>query len=228
MELNSVIVIHFNGGENTEGEMEDLTLSMGDIFTLPECGFVSTDRKQFAGWRFEGLTRVYEPGDQVAVDSTEILDQEATVNALWADSAWGVFQTRIIGGNGQTFVLQDNLVAGPTDVALNIPKGYDITIDLNGNYIDRNNRSGETSDQGSAIIIDGTLTLLDSSLGQTGTITGGSSSLRRRHAAFTSHRRSAGSFLEVRQASDDLTLLSALSPFIQKRHPFTDRQGAGG
>ena len=173
VELSSVVVIHFVGGEDAVGEMEDMTLQMGDACTLLECGFVSIDRKQFAGWRFNGLTKVYLSGDAVAVDSTDILDQQATVTALWADSAWGALQVRINGGNGKTFVLEDNLSAGPTDEALYIPTGCDITIDLNGNYLDRNNRSGETSVRGGAIFVDGTLTLLDSSLGQTGAITGG-------------------------------------------------------
>lgn len=59
------------------------------------------------------------------------------------------------------------------DIHLVIPEGKSITIDLNGHTIDRNLSDGAAAEYGDVFTVNGSLTIKDSSSGQTGTVTGG-------------------------------------------------------
>ena len=76
-------------------------------------------------------------------------------------------------GKGGTVTLDADLTATESDVALMIPHGVTVTLDLNGYTLDRNLSSPK--DNGFVIKVWGeaSLTIMDSSEGKTGTIKGG-------------------------------------------------------
>ncbi len=87
--------------------------------------------------------------------------------------SWSALQDRINGArNGAVIVLSDDLTALDGDVALTVPSGKRLTLDLNGHTLDRNQR-GRTVHVGSAICVEAgaMLTLRDSA--GTGAVTGG-------------------------------------------------------
>lgn len=55
----------------------------GSIYTLPACGFVAPEGKQFAGWRI-GTTQ-YKPGDKITVAATLAANKIIDVVAVWGD-----------------------------------------------------------------------------------------------------------------------------------------------
>lgn len=98
------------------------------------------------------------------------------VSAARADSgidSWSALQTAVDrAGNGEVVTLSCDLTALASDVAINIPAGKRLTLDLNGHTLDRNRveRDGRV---GSAIHIEaGASLILRDSVG-TGLITGG-------------------------------------------------------
>ena len=76
--------------------------------------------------------------------------------------------------NGGNVTLTGNVTAQGTDSALTVPSGTTVTLDLNGHTINRNLTS--PADDGNAIIVQGTLTVDDTSGGKQGKITGAYSS----------------------------------------------------
>ncbi|MBO4927577.1 MAG: hypothetical protein J5379_04935 [Clostridiales bacterium] len=70
--------------------------------------------------------------------------------------------------------LTQNITAPNGASALTVPKGKTVTLDLNGCTINRGLSSNSPAENGSVIIVNGTLIIVDSSAGQTGVITGGS------------------------------------------------------
>ena len=89
-------------------------------------------------------------------------------------NTWAALQDAIIrADSGEVIALSDDLTALETDVAINIPAGKRLTLDLNGHTLDRNRRKRDLY-VGSAIHIEAgaVLTLRDS--GGAGVVTGGS------------------------------------------------------
>ncbi|MBR4204279.1 MAG: hypothetical protein IKQ92_02240 [Clostridia bacterium] len=94
--------------------------------------------------------------------------------AAWADDddvmAWEDLQAAFSAGDAVT--LTNDVTAGAGSAALTVPRGKSVTLDLGGFTLSRGLSSSQ--DNGSVIIVNGTLTVVDGSSGQTGVITGGS------------------------------------------------------
>ena len=90
-------------------------------------------------------------------------------------NTWSDLQDAInSAGSGETIVLSADLTAAESDIALSVPDGAVLTIDLNGHTLDRNLKSSQGS-AGAAIIVQSgaVLTVKDSSESAGGKITGG-------------------------------------------------------
>ncbi len=69
------VTFNANGGE---GEMESVTVPVGEALTLPECGFTAPENKRFAGWALSSN------GEVLAGESIEISD-DTELFAIWED-----------------------------------------------------------------------------------------------------------------------------------------------
>lgn len=97
---------------------------------------------------------------------------EKTLTPDKAGTAWAFLQSRInYATNGTMIRLTENVEATDTDTALVIPLGKSITLDLNGFTLDR--CMDEATADGNVITNNGTLTIRDSSIDDSGVITGG-------------------------------------------------------
>ena len=97
---------------------------------------------------------------------------EKTLTPDKAGTAWAFLQSRInYATNGTAIRLTENVEATDTDTALLIPVGKSITLDLNGFTLDR--CMDEATADGNVITNNGTLTIRDSSIDDSGVITGG-------------------------------------------------------
>ncbi len=104
--------------------------------------------------------------DVVSAANNDITDGDIT--------NWAALQGAIINAeDDSTITLSQTLTAGEDDTRLSVPEGRSITIDLNGNTIDRNLE--EVAADGSVFIVekDSTLIITDTSADQDGRITGG-------------------------------------------------------
>ena len=90
-------------------------------------------------------------------------------------NTWSALQNAI--GNtksGDTIVLNSDVTAAESDIALSVPDGTVLSLDLNGHTINRNLTSPKGSDGAVIIVQSGAaLTIKDSSKGAAGKITGG-------------------------------------------------------
>ena len=113
----------------------------------------------------------------IPVCLSALLAALSVLGAARADSGidtWAALQAAVNSAQyGAVIALTDDLTALETDVAINIPAGKRLTLDLNGHMLDRNRKKRDLH-VGSAIHIEAgaMLTLRDS--GNTGVITGGS------------------------------------------------------
>ena len=88
-----------------------------------------------------------------------------------AEMTWFDLQTMVSAGGEITLT---NSVTAPEDASpLTVHKGKSVTLDLNGFTLDRGLSADSPAEKGSVIIVNGTLIVNDSS-GQSGLITGGS------------------------------------------------------
>lgn len=83
--------------------------------------------------------------------------------------SWSELQTAISAGGAIT--LSEDVTASAGEGALTVPANVTVTLDLNGHTIDRALEAETTN--GSVIVVNGTLTVTDTSAAQTGSITGG-------------------------------------------------------
>ena len=83
------------------------------------------------------------------------------------DMTWADLQQAL--NTGGTVSLDSDVIASASDEALIVPQGVTVTLDLNGHTINRG--LSEVAENGSVIVVQGTLTVRDSGSG--GTITGG-------------------------------------------------------
>ena len=121
-----------------------------------------------------------------SAEYSEALGSE--LNALIVDDAdtniesWR--QLQFVMNASSAVTLQNDLTAAGNDTCLSVESGKELTIDLNGHTLNRGRYNGynpyytsETFDEtNTAILNNGTLTVIDSSDGQTGKITGASAS----------------------------------------------------
>ena len=91
----------------------------------------------------------------------------ATGTAAADDMTWADLQQAL--NTGGTVSLDSDVIASASDEALIVPQGVTVTLDLNSHTINRG--LSEVAENGSVIIVQGTLTVTDSGSG--GTITGG-------------------------------------------------------
>ena len=90
-------------------------------------------------------------------------------------NTWSALQDAIANaGSGDMIVLNSDVTAAESDIALSIPDGTVLSLDLNGHTINRNLTSPKGSDGAVIIVQSGAaLTIKDSSKGAAGKITGG-------------------------------------------------------
>ena len=139
------------------GDTSAVTVPRGD--TVPQPDDPTREGYVFKGWQIE---------DEVYIFDSPVVDN-ITLTAIWA-IAWDDLQSEINAvESGATVTMIKDVVADDDDVAIVIPEGKNVTIDLNGHTINRN-RQSENYD-GYAIRVDGALTVTDS-VGS-GAITGG-------------------------------------------------------
>ncbi len=163
--------ISFEGGGGS-GTMDSAAVNAYDTYTLPENGFTAPAGKHFFAWEIsagDSSAHIMQPGEELLVTGS------VTARALWTVSitSWAGLQTSIDNAqSGDTIALGQSLTAGSGDIRLQI-SGKAITLDLNGFTLDRNMR--DASLLGSVVFVasGASLTVCDSSVDKTGTITGG-------------------------------------------------------
>ncbi|MBQ7200218.1 MAG: hypothetical protein IJS24_02460, partial [Eubacterium sp.] len=97
---------------------------------------------------------------------------EVAKAAVTVVDEWGELKTALAGGGD--IKLTDNVIADSNSQRLEVPSGKNVTLDLNGHTIDRSFTSASSATaNGYVIIVNGSLTLNDTSVSQTGVITGG-------------------------------------------------------
>lgn len=161
--------LRFDPGEGT-GTATEEAVAAGSELTFPENTYTAPSGSHFLGWQMEN--KLYYSGEKITLDGNAgITSTDVTVTAVWTNSAWDALKKQLAGGNGRTITLTEDLTAANSEECLLVPAGVSVTLDLNGHTLNR----GRTSfaDNGHVITVDGTLTLLDSSAGKTGKITGG-------------------------------------------------------
>ena len=158
------IVLRFdaNGGS---GSMSNVDVRSGQAYTLPKCDFTAPEGKLFAGWTIDGV--YYAAGESV------VLRAFTTAKAMWAVNGWDALQQRIDLNDGRTIKLTEDVRAQGGQKALTLKDDRNVTIDLNGHTIDRGLAQPEYYGGVFYLNDDASLTLRDSSAGQTGVITGG-------------------------------------------------------
>ena len=97
----------------------------------------------------------------------ELIKGEAEITSGWAQLKKDIENYK----GTETFKLEKDYAAKPSDDRIKIPAGKEITIDLNGHTLNRNRMSSDKD--GHVFEVFGTLTIIDSSTEKTGTITGG-------------------------------------------------------
>ncbi len=154
-----------NGGT---GIMQMYVGAFGESYTIPECAFSAPQGKQFGGWIMSDGETLYFPGDTIT------LGNSITLKPYWG-SAWAGLQLQLgTASNGSAVTLSRDYAAADGDMALQVPAGKNVILNLNGHTIDRNDPNWTYFEP--AIRVYGTLTIRDTSAGQTGRITGGTDS----------------------------------------------------
>jgi hypothetical protein len=121
----------------------------------------------FTGLYSEKLTVTLKDGEITGLHSQNAgLDMSPAVDNI---TGWSGLKAAIEAGG--VITLSGNVTAGSSDTALTVPNGKTVVLDLNGYTIDRK-LTDEAAD-GSVIINNGTLAIMDNSTGETGKITGG-------------------------------------------------------
>lgn len=109
-------------------------------------------------------------------DASFSMPRAAATVTVTADTSrpWMVLQAQInAAGNGAVIALFKDTVAENSNTALMIPADKNITLDLAGFTLDRGLAESAAAAEGNVITVKGTLTLIDSSAGKTGLVTGG-------------------------------------------------------
>ena len=139
---------------NVQGRQGRVTLPTTTTFKVPH-------GKELAGWKIGD--QVYAPGATIDVNSA------LTAEAQWA-MTWSSVQSYLNTAEAKDnpLVLDVDLIATAADKALTVPAGKQVELDLNGHTINR--KLSKATPQGSALRVEGELTV------RNGTITGGNNS----------------------------------------------------
>ncbi|MBQ9467430.1 MAG: InlB B-repeat-containing protein [Clostridia bacterium] len=168
---NPTVTLDGNGAE-LKDDVGEATFSFpyGTTIDLPELDDYFTNPpsdKLFGGWSY-GET-VFRPDDPFT------LTEDVVFKAEWMDpNEWQTLEEILadaVDGDVIFYQLQGDAIASANSGALYIPQNVRVGIDLNGHRIDRRLSSGITG--GYVFYVEGELTVLDMSEGQTGVITGG-------------------------------------------------------
>ena len=156
--------LHHNDGTDAYTDMTLTYDEAQNIQTVSRTGYT------FAGWS------TTQDGSIAYTDGQEVLNLTAENGAtidLYAQwtliTNWSHVNTAL-ATDGAVVTLQDDITAGDGDSYLLVPSGVTATLDLNGHTINRNLTS-YGGEEGSAIRVEGSLTINDSQGG--GCITGG-------------------------------------------------------
>ena len=109
-------------------------------------------------------------------DASFSMPRAAATVSVTVDTSrpWMVLQAQInAAGNGAVIALFKDTVAENSNTALMIPADKNSTLDLAGFTLDRGLAESAAAAEGNVITVKGTLTLIDSSAGKTGLVTGG-------------------------------------------------------
>ena len=168
-----VCTISFRSGLGS-GAMPKVLKIKGDEYTLPKNTFTSpSELRPFTAWIVDTVDDepvLMQPGDKIT------LTDNVRITAKYL-SEYAALQTMIDNAeNGATITLdQDYISDRDEDTAFIIPEGKNLTIDLAGYTIDRNLAAGEAKSDGNVFIVNGTLTIKDTSSEGTGKVSGGNS-----------------------------------------------------
>ena len=165
------VTVTFKSSEN-DPDGETFTFPIQTEVDMPGgIFFPAPEGKAFDYWIIQdGSGEPYYEGDPFIIDSSVVFV------AVWRDaSAWEILQAQLEAledGESLSIVLTEDVIA-PNDTVscLYIYEGTEVTIDLAGYKIDR--ALTDSVDEGMVFMVDGTLTINDSSAAKTGLITGG-------------------------------------------------------
>ncbi len=97
------VTVSFDGNGGTE-TMEDVSVTKGTEYSLPECGFTAPTDKEFKAWEVAGEEKAV--GDKITVNA------DTTVKALWKDKTPAAEQDYVT----LTFVANEGTFADGTQV----------------------------------------------------------------------------------------------------------------
>ncbi|MCR5165733.1 MAG: hypothetical protein K6C13_00720 [Oscillospiraceae bacterium] len=160
-------------GETANGTVtadSDNTLTVGETTYFIEGTLVTLTATPADGYSLKNFT---VNGEAIEGSTFEMPESDVTVGAVFVQYGTFADLQGLINGaeNNSTITLDKDYKAGASESQINIPENKTITINLNGHTIDR----GLTQEtyNGSVIVVNGELTLTDTSEGKTGTIKGG-------------------------------------------------------
>ena len=158
-------LIHDPGDPNTSGSMPPVTINTTTVI-LPVCKFTHNQGRAFLGWMVDGdAENLKQPGTSMDVKGN------ITLTAIW-ETPWRSLQKNIdAAANGGTVTIGVDTTAETNDVALVIPAGKSLVLDLNGFTLDRNLK--KAAENGSVIRILGGAALTIQDTRGTGLIRGG-------------------------------------------------------
>ena len=84
------LVFDSNGGT---GSMEPVTVSDGDNYKFPECGFEAPDGKTFSFWRIDIVDVIVLPGNGCDINNQYVKNGVITVVAAWKDAPAATVKT---------------------------------------------------------------------------------------------------------------------------------------
>ena len=114
-----------------------------------------------------------ESEETVSPAQVKTESEDAAGGVEYEVSTWAELQNAFSKGGVVAVKLSENITAAEGDEALAVPENAHVTLDLSGNTLDRNCKSGKP--EGYVIIIkeDAELTIVDTSVDKKGCITGG-------------------------------------------------------
>ena len=139
------------------------------------------------GYALNGLTYTYTTAGGEAITSRVWADENGVFSFTMPEvnvsvtakfvSEWSLLQKAINDAmDGETVKLERNYIAVSSDGPLVVPTGKTVTLDLNGHILNRRLSGKQAVDNGSVIVVNGTLIVTDNSTEKNGVITGGNSS----------------------------------------------------
>jgi hypothetical protein len=167
---------------NTNNKTNKTYTNGADIEDQPYAYATATVNLGYSGEIPSGMTPVYSAtnGGTISGSTLTMPASSVTVSARLGSTTWVALQTQFDNAstdadNPTTITLDGDVTASSNDTYLELKGGRQVILDLNGHTIDRHQTAAQEG-KGHVIQVSGSttsLTIRDSSPGQTGAITGG-------------------------------------------------------